>query len=56
METWLHGGRLGPAEQSVARACLQDLDRLLPGLTDPHERRYVERLRQLAGLLAEAGR
>jgi hypothetical protein len=55
VETWLHGGRIGPAERSVAHACLQDLDRLLPGLTDPHERRYVGRLRELAGLLAGAG-
>jgi hypothetical protein len=55
VETWLHGGRIGPAERSVVRACLQDLDRLLPGLTDPHERHYVGRLRALAELLAEAG-
>ena len=55
VETWLHGGRIGPAQRSVAHACLQDLDRLLPGLTDPHERRYVGRLRELAGLLAGAG-
>ena len=54
--TWLHdGGRPDPAERSVVRACLQDLDRLLPERTDPHERHHVGRLRQLAGLVAEAG-
>jgi hypothetical protein len=53
--TWLHGGRIGPAERAVVRACLQNLDRLLPGLTDPHEQRYAERLRDLARLLVQAG-
>ncbi len=56
VRTWLHdGGRPDPAQRAVVRACLQDLDRLLPELTDVHERRYVGRLRRLAGLLAEAG-
>ncbi len=55
VHTWLHGGGIGPAERAVVSACLQDLDRLRPGLTHPHERRYVRRLRELAGLLAEAG-
>ena len=55
VHTWLHGGRVGPAERAVVSACLQDLDRLLPRLTDPDERRHVGRLRELAGLLSEAG-
>ena len=56
VSTWVHdGGRPDPALRAVLSACSQDLDRLLPELTDVHERRYVGRLRQLAGLLAEAG-
>ena len=54
--TWRHDGRrMDATQQTGVSACLQDLDRLRPGLTHPHERRYVRRLRELAGLLAEAG-
>ena len=53
---WLQdGGRSDPAQRAVARACLQDLDQLLPELTDTHQRRCVGRLREPAALLAEAG-
>ena len=54
--TWLHGGgRLDASQQAVVSTGLQHLDRVLPELADPRERRYVERLRELAGLVAEAG-
>ncbi len=56
VHTWLRGGRVGPAERKVVSACLQDLDRLLPRLSDCDERRYVRRLCDLATLLAEADR
>ena len=56
VSTWLHGGgRLDAAHGPVVRHCLRDLDRVLPRLTDGHERRYVERLRELARLLVQAG-
>ncbi len=54
--TWLHdGGRVDATQQAVVSAGLQDLAHVLPELTDPHERRYVERLRELARLLVKAG-
>ncbi len=31
VETWRHGGRIGPAERSVARACLQTSTDCCPG-------------------------
>ena len=56
VSTWLHGGgRLDAAHRPVVRDCLRDLDQLLPRLTYGHERRYVERLRELARLLVQAG-
>ena len=54
--TWQHcQGRLDPARHEVVYDCLRDLDRVLPLLTDGHERRYVERLRELARLVVQAG-
>ncbi len=55
--TWLHDGRrVGATRQTLVSACRQDLDRPRPQLRDVHERRYAGRLRELAGLLAAAGR
>jgi hypothetical protein len=55
VSTWRHtGGRLDAACRSIVRECLRELDRALPRLTDGHERRYVERLRELARLLVRA--
>jgi hypothetical protein len=53
--TWQHGGRLDTAQREVLHECLHDLDRVLSRLTDGSERQYVERLRELARLLAQAG-
>ena len=48
------GGPLGAGHLGVLHQCLGDLDRVLPRLTDGHERRYAERLRDLARLLVQA--
>ncbi len=54
VDTWLHNGeRVDGIQRTVAGACLHDLDRVLPQLTDGHERQYGERLRDLARLLAD---
>lgn len=53
--TWQGGGgRLGAGHRDVLRESLRDLDRVLPRLTDGPERRYAERLRELARLLLQA--
>ena len=50
------GGLLGAGHREVLRQCLGDLDRVVPRLTDGHERRYAERLRDLARLLVQTDR
>jgi hypothetical protein len=47
-------GPFGAAHREVLGQCLGDLDRVLLRLTDGHERRYAERLRDLARLLVQA--
>jgi hypothetical protein len=50
--TWLGGGALDPARGRVLRSCVEDLDRVIPAITDPVAVRYYQRLRQLAVLVS----
>jgi hypothetical protein len=45
-----NGGRLDAERHRIVLACAADLDRVLPGITDPEERRYLLRLRRPAEL------
>lgn len=49
-------GRLDAGRQSILRNCLDDLNRVVPLLTDDREARYYERLRELTRLVLEADR
>lgn len=56
VDTWLGGsGPLDPGRLSVLRDLVQDLDGVLPLLQDEHERRYYERVRDLARLMVDVG-
>ncbi|MFG2353384.1 hypothetical protein [Streptomyces sp. NPDC048521] len=47
-----NGGRLDAERHRILLACAADLDRVLPGISDAEERRYLLRLRRLAALTA----
>jgi hypothetical protein len=50
--SWLDSsGRLDPASAKIVAACLSDLDRVLPLLTDEQEVVYFRRLRKLATMV-----
>ncbi|TWV33678.1 hypothetical protein FRZ03_29930 [Streptomyces misionensis] len=43
--TWLtNGGVLDPERRRVLRACVEDLDRVIPRISDRSGRRYYQRL------------
>lgn len=46
-----NSGRLDPASTKIVAACLSDLDRVLPLLTDEQEVVYFRRLRELATIV-----
>ncbi|WP_262009231.1 hypothetical protein [Streptomyces sp. FIT100] len=51
--TWLNnGGTLDPERCRILQSCIEDLDRVIPEITDPAGTRYCQRLRQLALLVA----
>ncbi|MEV6022773.1 hypothetical protein [Streptomyces sp. NPDC052036] len=53
--TWLNnGGTLDPERSRILQSCIEDLDRVIPEITDPAGIQYYQRLRQLA-LLVTAG-
>jgi hypothetical protein len=55
VQTWLGSKRrLGEPHRSYVTRCLDDLNRVLPLLDDPSERRYYERLRALAQLALDS--
>ncbi|MET9395087.1 hypothetical protein ABZY20_32545 [Streptomyces sp. NPDC006624] len=47
------GGALDGERHRVLRACIEDLDRVLPTLGEPEDRRYWKRLRRLAVLVSD---
>ncbi|UXY29894.1 hypothetical protein N8I87_27275 [Streptomyces sp. HUAS TT20] len=52
--TWLNnGGTLDPGRSRILQSCIEDLDRVMPEITDPDGTQYYQRLRQLALLVAE---
>lgn len=53
--TWLNnGGTLDPERSRILQSCVEDLDRVIPEITDPAGIEYYQRLRRLA-LLVTAG-
>lgn len=53
--TWLdNGGALDPELRRILQTCIEDLDRVIPKISDPSGRRYYERLHQLALLVSRA--
>ncbi|WP_218779463.1 hypothetical protein [Streptomyces sp. NRRL B-24572] len=51
--TWLNnGGVLDPERTRILEGCIEDLDRVIPQITEPAGTQYYERLRQLALLVA----
>ena len=52
--TWQHNhGSLDEPRHRILLSCLDDLDKILPLLTDPQEVRFCQRLRELATLTSE---
>lgn len=53
--TWLNnGGALDPKRTRILQSCIEDLDRVIPQITEPAGTQYYERLRQLALLVSRA--
>ncbi|MER7180160.1 hypothetical protein ABT404_11870 [Streptomyces hyaluromycini] len=53
--TWLNnGGTLDPERSRILQSRIEDLDRVIPEITDPAGIQYYQRLRRLA-LLDAAG-
>ncbi|WP_328558476.1 hypothetical protein [Streptomyces coelicoflavus] len=53
--TWIdNGGTLDPQRRRILQTCVQDLDRVIPQISDPSGRRYYQRLHQLALLISGA--
>ncbi|WP_245727790.1 hypothetical protein [Streptomyces vietnamensis] len=53
--TWLNnGGALDPKRTRILQSCIEDLDRVIPQITEPAGTQYYERLRQLALLASRA--
>ncbi|MEU5011090.1 hypothetical protein AB0G35_12445 [Streptomyces sp. NPDC021749] len=51
--TWLNnGGTLDPERSRILQSCIEDLDRVIPEITDSAGIQYYQRLRQLALLAA----
>ncbi|MFI9207876.1 hypothetical protein ACIGW7_06995 [Streptomyces sp. NPDC053253] len=51
--TWLNnGGALDPKRTRILRSCIEDLDRVIPQITEPAGAQYYDHLRQLALLVA----
>ncbi|MFD5733479.1 hypothetical protein ACFWIY_11670 [Streptomyces sioyaensis] len=51
--TWLNNsGTLAPKRSRILRRCIEDLDRVLPEITEPAGIQYYQRLRQLALLVS----
>ncbi|MEU9286962.1 hypothetical protein AB0D57_20180 [Streptomyces sp. NPDC048275] len=54
VSTWLnHDGSLDRGRHRILRACLADLDQVLPFLNEAEDLAYYQRLRQLAHLVSE---
>jgi hypothetical protein len=52
--TWLNnGGTLDPERSRILRSCIEDLDRVIPEITEPDGTQYYQRLRRLALLVSE---
>ncbi|MFJ5528748.1 hypothetical protein [Streptomyces sp. NPDC093261] len=50
--TWLNnGGTLDPERSRILQSCVEDLDRVIPEITDPAGIQYYQRLRRLALLV-----
>ncbi|WP_237281575.1 hypothetical protein [Streptomyces griseochromogenes] len=55
VSTWLNnGGTLDPERSRILQGSINDLDRVLLGITEAQELRYFQRLRQLAMLVSAA--
>lgn len=52
--TWLNNGALDPMRTGILQRCIEDLDRVIPQITEPAGTQYYERLRQLALLASRA--
>ncbi|MFC9228884.1 hypothetical protein ACFTZI_07925 [Streptomyces decoyicus] len=51
--TWLNnGGTLDPRRTRVLRSCIEELDRVIPEITESAGIQYCQRLRQLALLVS----
>ncbi|MFK0263804.1 hypothetical protein ACIQU1_21075 [Streptomyces angustmyceticus] len=51
--TWLNnGGTLDPKRTRILQSCIEDLDRVVPEITEPAGTRYYQRLRRLALLVS----
>ncbi|MFJ3818552.1 hypothetical protein [Streptomyces sp. NPDC090056] len=51
--TWLNsGGALDPKRIRILQSCIEDLNRVIPQITEPAGTQYYERLRQLALLVS----
>ncbi|MFE0629417.1 hypothetical protein ACFW3D_20960 [Streptomyces sp. NPDC058864] len=51
--TWLNnGGALDRERSRILQRCIEDLDRVIPAITDPAGIQYYRRLRRLALLVA----
>jgi hypothetical protein len=51
--TWLNnGGTLEPERSRILQSCIEDLDRVIPEITESEGTQYYQRLRQLALLIS----
>ncbi|MEV6087893.1 hypothetical protein [Streptomyces parvulus] len=53
--TWINnGGTLDPERRRILQTCIEDLDQVIPQISDPSDRQYYQRLHQLALLVSRA--
>jgi hypothetical protein len=53
--TWInYGGTLDPQRRRILRTCVEDLEQVIPQISDPSGHRYHQRLHQLALLISDA--
>ncbi|MEU6106118.1 hypothetical protein [Streptomyces flaveolus] len=53
--TWIkNGGALDPERRRILQICIEDLDRVVPQISDLPDRQYYQRLHQLALLVSGA--
>jgi hypothetical protein len=53
--TWLsNGGSLDSQRSRILQTCVEDLDRVIPQISDPSGHRYYQRLHQLSLIISSA--